>query len=661
MPRADIEECAENNVDRLVASLNRHDGWRANDPFQPENFENFDRAMCSGQEYRVVFAEPDADSDAAYVVDKVGNTLEGKSVYTFETPQFHTVPGSGFPTDNLRIGACDDFAIRFSNKYDVSPENLNKIQLFRVSCEDVEQSDGTTVRECDFAAPDPACERDINNDGLPDMPPGACCDASVPVAGGPGCAATDDELQTQGACGRPCLTVDVENQFIGELGVEINPTEFGQVLNENEIYRMVVPAAETLASAEDPATYQAVFWDVCGMPLLTADAISYQYEFKIDEPKCKEDQDRDGIPFSCDNADKNFNPGQEDIDADGIGDIVDLCPVAGGDANNTADSDDDGVGNNCDSCRQTLTQYNDGADAAGVPVYMQVRNIPFQFDSDEDGIGDVCDNCVQVANCESYGTEGTDEPYQIGDPIDYNNGDVCQRDTNSNLIGDDCEGMMLPGAAGPVGFGTDDDFDQDGLPNMIDGCPRQPVETAIECPNGNECPEGRSCTGGVCNHLDTDSDGIGNICDTCAFSPNPNQSEEGGMQEDDPDADFVGSRCETAPNCGERKDPAAVRVLPRAGQRLLLHAAAGPRGARGGRPGDGRRHVLGGRPAPGRNVLEHRDHQRRHLHSAPGPAPRGIRRGTSRCAPPRTAPRSRSAATGCAARCRRASRWFRAS
>ena len=41
---------------------------------------------------------------------------------------------------------------------------------------------------------------------------------------------------------------------------------------------------------------------------------------------------------------------------------------------------------------------------------------------------------------------------------------------------DACEGMLSAGAAGPVGFLEGDDFDQDGLANIVDACPRQPVE-----------------------------------------------------------------------------------------------------------------------------------------------------------------------------------------
>jgi hypothetical protein len=573
--RADIEQCAMANPDRLVAlpPLNRHDGWRAHDTDPRETEEDFDRAMCSGQEYKVMFNEPGNEDNPAFVVDKVGNTLAGKAVYTFQTSQFHVVPGSGFPTDNLRIGACDDYAIRFSNKYDVSPENLDKIQLYRVSC--TQPEDGGP-RTCEWAPPRERCDRDSDGDGEPDLE-GECCqpisDAPpffAPVAGGLGCAETSAELnarkQAGDECARPCLTADVGEQDEGELGLRIDSTEFDQVLVEKQVYRMVIPAAATFEdAAADPAVYDAVFWDVCGMPLVTADATPYTYEFQIDEPKCKEDPDNDGTPFSCDNADDHFNPTQADIDGDSVGDVWDLCPVLGGDPGNSADSDRDGVGNDCDNCRQTLDQYNDGASLAGIPAYLQVRNIPFQDDTDDDGIGDVCDNCVWTPNCESYGNESPLVPYRVGDPIAYGNDDVCQQDTNGDFVGDACAGMQRPGAAGAIGFGNDDDFDQDGITNMLDGCPRQPIADRIECATSDQCPAGRTCADGLCNHLDSEQptgDGVGDECDTCPFSANPNQILEGGMQDDDKDGDFVGVACETTPSCDDRQDPLPLAFFP---------------------------------------------------------------------------------------------------
>jgi Thrombospondin type 3 repeat len=522
VPRADIEACAE--ARGLIEERTIEDGWRANDAFTTENVEDFDRGLCSGSEYTIQFQVP-AD-DGQYVVDKVGNTLAGKSTYTFQTPEFHVEPGSGFPSDNLRIGACNDFSLRFSNKYDMSPENLIKLEIRRI---------------------DPART-------YPD-------DVVEVVAGGVGCARTQEALDANDSL-VPCLTLDVANQGIGELGVEIDPTVFGPVLQTGATYRLWAPGLERRADMNDPALYRAAFWDVCGMPLITGGASEpdFLYDFTIDEPKCKEDQDLDNVQLSCDNAPDFFNPDQGDIDRDGFGDVIDRCPTLPGTSDDTADSDSDGVGNNCDTCRQASRQYNKN-DAAPMG-YMTVRNVPFQDDADQDGIGDVCDNCVLAANCQDY---TVDNPWDLGDPIEYDDDVVCQLDANDDMIGDACEGTMPNDfAVGPIGIGPDDDFDQDGLSNVTDACPRQPValsteeHAAIACTSDADCDAGRKCETafGICDHLDADGDGVGNACDTCPFTTNPMQVADGAMQEgDDTDGDFVGNDCETQSACENRLDP----------------------------------------------------------------------------------------------------------
>jgi hypothetical protein len=535
IPRADIERCAEGRG--LIGARNRHDGWRENDAFLPESFEDFDRAMCSGAEYTVRFAVP---GDREFILDKVGNSLAGKNEYAFETAQFHVIPGSGFPTDNLRIGACDDFGIRFSNKYDMSPENLRKLQLVRIDVGDPS---------------DP-------NDDVVTSPNSECDVVGAPVAGGPNCATTREARDGDGdgqedPCSAPCLTVDVSDQFTGGVTVEIDPAVFGAVLDVASTYRLIAPGLARRDQMESPELYQAAFWDACGMPLVIggADEPDHIYQFTIDEPKCKEDRDQDNIQLSCDNAPNFFNPDQLDTDGDGVGDVIDLCPTVPSSAANSADSDKDGVGNECDSCRQTTNQYN-RADGVSIDPSLLVRNNPQQTDTDEDGIGDVCDNCVTVANCEDY---GDGNPYRVGEPIAYDDRNRCQRDDGPiNLVGDVCDGMMTAGAAGPIGMGPTDDFDQDGLDNAVDLCPRQPVD-ALACEIDDDCGLGRTCdasgAGRSCNHLDSDGDLVGDICDTCPFAANRDQLTDGGMQDDDEDGDFVGKVCETNSDCAVRSDP----------------------------------------------------------------------------------------------------------
>ncbi|MBZ5713747.1 thrombospondin type 3 repeat-containing protein [Nannocystis pusilla] len=269
-----------------------------------------------------------------------------------------------------------------------------------------------------------------------------------------------------------------------------------------------------------------------------------------DEPvqSCEMDVDRDGVMFHCDNAPDHFNPDQSDVDGDGFGDVLDRCPILPGD-HPTADSDRDGIGNDCDLCPRAPANYNDGD--PNIPEKMKVRNIPQVEDSDHDGIGDACDNCVRTPNCQGYG-DGLD-PFELGDPIDREAID-CQADVDGDHVGDACAGTMLPGAAGPVGIGPDDDFDQDGLTNDEDACPRQPV-TPQACDGAGDCPLGAGCRNGLCGHADSDGDGIGDICDTCPWGKNPAQIQMGQAEEDDEDGDFVGAACETHNTATAIPDP----------------------------------------------------------------------------------------------------------
>jgi hypothetical protein len=562
MTRSLVENCSAGRANGAGA-LSIKDGWRANDN-GAEIFANYDKAMCSSSTYRVLFnTEEDADDGPIeYIKDKVGNTLRGKKEYVLNTPDFHVIPGSGFPTDNLRIGACDDFEIRFSNKYDMSEANLKKLEIYEISLDGKDEI------------------------GL--------------VAGGINCAADPDVDE-----GVPCLTINIRDQDTGTVRVSIDTQKYGaDVLVSEHRYRLKVPGIEISPEVyekaqketnpskateivreyllSDPDKYKTAFWDACGMPLVTsmppldaetgeikkggkAQKPDFYYDFTIDRPKPKEDKEQDGVQFSCDNSPDFFNPDQEDMDEDGYGDVDDLCPSVAQESN-MGDSDKDGIGNSCDLCTRQPAKYNTNADEAGAPVYMQVRNIPLQRDYDRDGIGDVCDNCIVRGNCGPFGSEADGlRPAGIGDVVPFDDDDVCQIDTDTlPYVGDACveQGMaiQLEGAAGPVGHLDTDDFDQDGLANIDDKCPRIRSGRLADdyaiwtCDTADDC-EGAECTNGVCNHVDTDNDNVGDLCDTCPSDGNSKQVLDGGMQEDDKDEDFVGTICETNSGCYDNNDP----------------------------------------------------------------------------------------------------------
>jgi hypothetical protein len=133
---------------------------------------------------------------------------------------------------------------------------------------------------------------------------------------------------------------------------------------------------------------------------------------------CDADIDGDGLPNTSDNCPYASNPDQQNPDGDSLGSVCDNCPLLPN--ANQSDVDSNGIGDICDPC--TDTDHDGFGDPGYAATICNLDNCPDtsnadQSDVDTDGVGDACDNCLTTYNFQQY-------------------------DENSDGIGDACDGQF---------------------------------------------------------------------------------------------------------------------------------------------------------------------------------------------------------------------------
>ncbi len=299
-------------------------------------------------------------------------------------------------------------------------------------------------------------------------------------------------------------------------------------------------------------------------------------------PKLR-DQDSDGdyLPDACDPCpyvyDKTFHDTgvlgdyvNHDDDGDGVPDICDNCPgsgsnpyVSNGISLYQPDADEDGLGDACDKCNHSdLRGTSDwvccnpnvphqGDEKCGNPKhnYYWSRCVPTDpngpvagglaqhpcpsgyvcsrgIDSDGDRFQDSCDNCRTEFNPDP------DALHPQADADDDGVGDACDnckgihpQDPKLGLLDNDT--TYAPADQNLLTCGLYPNFKKDCPCTDDNYCVAQTGNKQSECEPGEYYVDSSGTPGFKPRHCskrkDSDHDGLGDVCDNCANTPNPDQ------------------------------------------------------------------------------------------------------------------------------------------
>lgn len=284
-----------------------------------------------------------------------------------------------------------------------------------------------------------------------------------------------------------------------------------------------------------------------------------------------DDIDGDSVCGDVDNCPNTANPLQLDFDLDLTGDLCDPCTDADQDtfgdpgfpantcpldncptvANlDQADDDGDAFGNVCDVCPNDPDNDIDVDGVCGDIDNCLTVANAEQLDADGDAIGDACDVCTDLDG------DGAGDP---GFPVNTCPLDNCpnvsnpgQEDADNDLLGDACDACP---------FDPSNDFDADGFCGDVDNCPfvSNPMQLDDDGDTlGNLCDP---CPGDPLN--DIDGDFVCGDVDNCPTDANTSQLDFDGdllgdVCDPDDDNDGVADTADCAPFNGSLSQPAAT-------------------------------------------------------------------------------------------------------